>query len=395
MTDNNGSGPKSSIEIPPEYLATTQSKLTIEQRIILARKEGAAKLGTLLTDRDQILINRILHIIALDAEERVRHALGDTLAENPNAPHDVVLRLALDSDLVASPLLRLSEILTPDDLVAIIESQTSSLKMEAIAGRREVPERVSLALIANGSESTAVRLLQNPGAAIPESGMHKIIDRYGKGQDVQIALIDRTSLPGTVMERIIAFVSSELLDRLVERHKMPAQVAAKIALETRARATLGLTAGMSSGALIELIGQIIAEGRFTESLLLRSLCMGNIEFLAHAIATRAHLSVGYVRTRLVSAVPADLEELWDSADLPAQLLPVACAAIEVVSDSQLDGAKWSVGRYRQRIVERMITRCDALNAAVSDEDFAFLMAASSQGTKESDDFVPGANTAHA
>ena len=304
------------------------------------------------------------------------------------------MRLAQDNDLVALPLLRLSEVLTPDDLISIIESRISSLKMDVIAGRREVPEKVSLALIDKGTESTAIRLLQNPGAKIPEPGMHKIVDRYGDGQDVQVALVDRKSLPGTVMERIVALVSSELLDRLVERHKIPAAVATKIALETRACATLGLTAGMSSGALTDLIEQIIAEGRFTESLLLRSLCMGNIEFLAHAIAARAHLSVGYVRTRLVSAVPAELEELWGRADLPAKLLPVASATIDVLADTQLDGAKWSVGHYRQRIVERMITRCDGLNAAISDEDFAFLMAASSQGAKEPDDFVPGANTAH-
>ena len=58
-----------------------------------------------------------------------------------------MLALAKDEDLVASPILRLSEVLKPEDFVAIIQSQKSHAKMAAIAERRGVPPIVSLALI--------------------------------------------------------------------------------------------------------------------------------------------------------------------------------------------------------------------------------------------------------
>jgi len=374
------------LDVSPEYLAAAQSKLSVDQRILLARKHGARMPAPTLTESDLLVFLRILEIIALDSELRVRQALAETLAENPAAPRDVVLKLTQDDDLVATSLLRLSEILTPDDLIKIIEAQASGAKMEAIASRRVVPPDVCLALIDKGDEDTASRLLGNPGADIPEIGFSRIVDRYGMQERIHHGLIDRSVLPATIMERIIALISSDILTRMVERHKIPVGLAAKITLEARSHATLGLTSGLTPEAMRGLIEQLIGEERLTPSLLLRSICTGNIDFVVQVVAVKAHLATEYVRKRLTEGTTDDAQDLWKAADLPHKLLPVIRAAVDVLNGTELDGGKWSIPYYRQRIVERMVTRCGELDTPFSDDDIAFFVAVSKRGPAEANDF---------
>lgn len=375
-------------EVSQKHVEQVQSSLSTEQRIALARQEGARAPADIPSASDRRILDQLLLIIALDAETRVRQALAETLAENPSAPHDLSLRLARDEDLIAAPLLRLSKVLTSQDLVDLISSQISLPKMAAIADRREVPEQVCLALVDYGNAETASRLLKNPGADIPEPGLLRIVDRYGTQEEIQVGLIDRRVLPATVMEKAVALVSSELLTRMVDRHKMPVAVAAKIMLGTRNRAILGLTSGIPSDSMTGLVEQICNEGRLTNSLLLRSLCVGNMEFIIHVIAYRARLTVDYVRNRVAPDKLQELGGLWSSAKLPSELLSVVKAAVGVLASSEIDGAKWDPAYYRKRIVERMMSCVDELVADFSQEDVAYLIEAQGAGAMVLGDFGP-------
>lgn len=391
MVDNGPRGSKPSVAVPPDHIEAVRSTHSIEQRIIIARKEAARLMQDDLSEADCHLLRHVLHVIALDAEVRVRQALADTLADNPLAPHDIVLALAKDENLVASPLLRLSEVLTPGDLVALIESQITDAKMSAIADRNIVPAPVCLALVEHCSGDTVTRLLRNHGADIPERGLNRIVDRHGGREDVQVALINRDALPATVVERVVALVSAELLTRLVERHRLPIKAAAKVVLETRDRATFGLTPGLSCGTLTDLVEHLIAEHRLTYSLLLRSLCVGNIEIIIHAIAVRSRLSTAYVWSRLVQSSEEGLRDLWRGGDLPIKLLPLAKVATKVLVESERDGANWDVAHYRRRIVERIIT--EDLDVEFDDDDIAYLEATRDHSAAGRQGFVSGA--AHA
>ena len=375
---------------PQAYLTAAQAGLSVEQRIALARKPWRAAVSEGAIDVDALAHKLVLQLLVRDAEVRVRQALAETLAENPAAPHDIIFALATDVDLVASPTLSLSEILTSDELIRIIEHFGSSLKMAAIANRKEVGSAVCLALIEKGDEDTAARLLQNSGAEISEAGIHLIIDRHGEQERIQIGLVDRKMLPATAIERVVAMISSELLNRLVKRHPIPTKAAASVVLETRDRATLGLTAGLSEEATGDLVTQLMDEQRLTQSLLLRSICTGNLDFVIHAIAARCMVSPSYVRERITEAIPKQLDELWGRADLPAKLLPVTKAALEVLLKTNIDGAKWDVDHFRRRITQRMITRSDELAIVFSDEDIEYLIAASGGADAKLLDFAPDA-----
>jgi len=123
-----------------------------------------------LSDTERQLAEEIFLIMVKDAEVRVREALAQNLKESPNIPHDVAVILAQDVKQVALPVLKISDVLTDDDLIAIISSQSPE-KQVAIAKRSTVSENVSDALVETGNEDAVTNLVSNEGAEISERSL--------------------------------------------------------------------------------------------------------------------------------------------------------------------------------------------------------------------------------
>lgn len=365
--------------IPAEYLATARKALSVDERIALARKPQFLDSGSALTDAERDVLRHILHIVAQDAEIRVRQALAETLADKPQAPRDVIFALAQDDDLVALPLLRLSEVLTPDDIVTIIQNQKNHVKMTAIAERRGVPPAVCMALIEHGNDVVSTTLLKNSGAEISEGGLERIIDRHGKVAAIQSEIINRDALPATVIEKIVSLVSIDLLTRLTERHKLPEAVSTKLALEMRDRAVFGFTFGLSSEGMNNLVDQLINEDRLTPGLVLRSLVVGNLELIVHAMALRCQLGIDYTRDRLIQGDPQAVKKLWEAAELPANYLPLAMVAVGVLVDARNAATHWPAEYCRAQIAERFLQERTDAERLLGEDGLQFLKAARGSG----------------
>ena len=375
---------------PREYVATTQAGQTVEQRIALARRALDAPAGTSANDAYGIAQKLIIQTILEDAEVRVRQALAETLANRTDAPRDVILALANDVDLVAVPVLSASEVLTPEELVAIIDKSDSLQKFAAIASRDEVPSAVSLGLIEKADADTAGILLNNPGADIPEAGLHRIIDLHGGEEAIKAALVNRDVLPATVIERMVSLVSSNLMGRLISRHRLPIATAARVALETRERATVGLATGLDPESLEALAEQLFENARITPSLLMRSLCMGNLDLVIAGLSVRCRVSADYARRRVLSEAAGELNELWRRAELPLIYLPVVSAAVGVLRETQAESAGLSIDRYRGLIVDRMLARCEMLGVKLAKADLEYMIAQSQDTGAELMDLLASA-----
>src|SRR5580698_6403793 len=91
------------------------------------RAELAGKLAneldsSRLTEAELNLAQDIVRTMAKDVEVVVRQALAQSLRKAAKLPHDVAVKLANDIEAVALPILENSQVLTDDDLAAIIKS---------------------------------------------------------------------------------------------------------------------------------------------------------------------------------------------------------------------------------------------------------------------------------
>lgn len=331
-----------------------------------------------LNPRELVLAEEIFRLMVRDAEVRVREALAANLKSNPRLPHDVAVALAKDVDSVALPMLSASEVLTPDDLIQIVASHGSSARLEAIAGRREVDERVSAAIVQagvdTGNETVIAKLLSNPGASLSEPTLHKVVDRFGDNEAVQAPLVARDVLPVTIAERLVVCVADHLRAHLLAKHNISPDLAMDLVLHSRERATVGLAFGVSEDSLQALARQLGEKNRLTSSLVLRALCMGNLRFFEHAVATLARVPVANARLLIHDRGGLGFKTVWAKAGLPAAFFPAVRAALDVVEQTELDGRVLDPERYSRRIIERILTQYGSLGVEFPHDDLEYLLA---------------------
>jgi len=361
----------------PSDLTTKDVEALLHNPSAEKRAETAAKLaGQLktgeLSQSERDIASDIFRIMVKDAEVRVRKALSDNVKDNPDLPHDVARALADDVETVALPILNFSQVLTDDDLIEIIESQGEE-KLEAIAKRETVHEAVSEALVDKGSEKVVETLVSNAGAELDEDDFMKVVDKFGGKEGIQKAMVDRAILPVTVSEKLVALVSENLKQTLVERHELSADKATDLVLSSRERATIGLSADSSEDDVEKLVHQLNKNGRLTSSICLRALCMGDLVFFEAALSELIKLPLVNARELIHDGGQLGLKAIYQKAGLPAKYYPAARAAVDVARETGYDGEANDRERYSRRVLERVLTQYDDLGVELADEDLAYLL----------------------
>lgn len=310
-----------------------------------------------LSAEERGIAEEILRSMTRDAEVIVRAALSESLKDNPDLPKDIALSLAADVVDVAMPMLEFSKALSDADLLEIIQNKPPPGHQMAVARREIVSESVSDALVATEHEDVVAELVANEGALISENTMNRVVDTFGESNRVSASLVRRQTLPLTVAERLVTLVSESLREHLVTHHELSPSVATDILLQTRERATVGLVRpGTNVMDLEELVAQLDHNKRLTPTLILRALCMGDTGFFEAALARRAGISVLNAYALIHDPGSRGFKALYKECALPEDMFPVFRTAIEVSEETDYDGGEDDQRRYRQRMIERILTQ---------------------------------------
>jgi len=326
------------------------------------RAETAQKISNTYADatlsaEERTIAEEILRSMTRDAEVMVRAALSESLKDNIDLPKDIVLSLAADVVEVAGPMLEFSKALSDADLLEIIQNKPPPGHQLAVARRDTVSEAISDALVATDHEDVVAQLVANDGAEISEPTMNRVVDAFGASEQVSSSLVRRQTLPLTVSERLVSLVSESLREHLVTHHELSPSVATDILLQTRERATVGLVKpGTNVMDLEEMVDQLDSNGRLTPTLMLRALCMGDTGFFEAALARRADITVVNAYTLIHDPGVRGFEALYKRCALPEDMYPVFRAAVDVAKETDYDGGEDDQTRYRQRMIERILTQ---------------------------------------
>jgi hypothetical protein len=159
--------------------------------------------------------DEVLCQLAALVEVEARAHVAKLLAPLERAPGTVVVRLANDVIEVAKPLLEFSNVLSDDDLIDIIESQTEDHRI-AIASRTSVPERVGEAIVQHGDRSSVVRLVRNTNAEFDKATLEKLVERATRDAEIAADLRNRPDIDWKSLRGEIDSVASKVLETLGE-----------------------------------------------------------------------------------------------------------------------------------------------------------------------------------
>ena len=313
-----------------------------------------------LSPQERAYAEEIMAILADDAAELVRRTLAITLRNSPVLPRDIALQLAQDIETVAIPVLENSPAFTEQDLIEIVLSANAA-KQAAVAGRESVSVSLS-ELIAEHAAVEAVRTLaDNPGADMSDKAFEDSVGRFPTDEELQKRIVARDYVPIHIAEKMVSLVSGAVFDMLVNKHELPAQMAIDLAAGARERATIDLVeqAGRTRD-LPRFVSQLNLNGRLTHSLILRALCVGHMGFVEHALAELSGVPHQRVWLMVHDAGPLGLQAVFDRAGLPRRYLQVFRAAVTIYHDTHHDGEAGDRARFRNRMIERVLTQFQAL-----------------------------------
>lgn len=342
-----------------------------------SRVETAAKVAAgfdrgSLSDKERGLAEEIFRIMLNDAEVRVREAISSNLKESTTVPHDVALSLANDVASVSLPILSFSEVLTDEDLIAIINAHGEEHQI-GISKRLHVTSAVSDSLIDTGNEHVVTSLVKNEGAEISEASFEKVINTLGDNEQVQNAMVGRSFLPISVTEKLVTKVSESLRDELVKRHELTDDTATDLILQSRERATVTLSTQSDGNDVRKLVKQLRQNGRLTPSIVLRALCMGDLRFFESSLSELAKIPLINARALIHDPGRIGLKRLWLACKMPEPQLLAVYAALDAVTELEYNGEAQDRERFSRRLIELILTQYDDLGVEFESHDLEYLL----------------------
>ena len=183
-------------------LVATVSDLFFGHEDVLSEKER-----TLMTE----ILNQLLH----DVEMTVRRELAERLADQEEAPRDLIITLANDEIDVARPILLKSSVLRDAELIEIIQHRTHEHQL-TVAMREGIGEDVSEILVETGDEDVISALLENPAASISQGTMEYLAEESQRVDRYQKPLLSRGDLGPDLAKKMYWWVSAALRSHIME-----------------------------------------------------------------------------------------------------------------------------------------------------------------------------------
>ena len=166
----------------------------------------------------------------------MRAVIADAVKELPDAPRELIRRLAHDTDIsVCEPVIRLSPLLATEDLVALVTMAPAAGTVLAVARRGDLESPVSDAIAATADGAAIRALLANRSAQIREATLDALVARSVDHPDWHEPLVRRPSLPPRAARMLSEIVATHLLAELAARADLPPALAEELRRRVAAR----------------------------------------------------------------------------------------------------------------------------------------------------------------
>lgn len=299
-----------------ELLALARDK-TVAARTLLA--ETVSDLffqnNNALTERERALMTDILRQLIHDVEMPIRRTLAERLADQPNAPRELIVELANDEIEVAQPILERSNVLQDPSLIEIIRHRTLEHQL-SISIRKTVSEGVADALVETGNSDVIASLLENPNARISQGTLEYLVEESKRVDRYQNPLLDRHDLPEQLARRMYIWVSAALRKHILEKFSIdPTEL--DDSLEGTIRSLLGVNGRDTSlrRTPVELAETLFKANFVTPQFLVKVLREGEIALFEALLAKLSGLRGTLVR-----------RFMFESG---GEALAIACRAINI------------------------------------------------------------------
>ena len=323
-------------------------------RADIARKVSQGFVHGVLNGKEKAVAIEIFRLLVNDARVRVRKALSESLRQCPDIPRDVAHALARDIEDVALPMLEYSPIFTEAELLEMITGEVGSRKLSAIARRENVSETLSDALLAKNVRDVTEALFRNNRAAISEQSILHSVETMAKDESIIQALLARETLSISCVEKLFLMVSEQMKDQLIASNRISRHLLEGQMEYAREWATLGISYNSHASDVNALVHHLHKKRRLTSSMIIRSLCAGDLAFFEHAMSELTGIPVNNVRTLMLDAGPDGFASLYKLSPLPPHYYKAVKKLLDITWEETENG-KTLPDDFNHRVIDNILS----------------------------------------
>ncbi len=206
---------------------TGQKGLLDELEYVLARQDIGRRADSLrritdlfvaasnrYSDEQIALFDDVMGRLVAEIDTSARATFGQRLADNPDAPPNVIRALALDDEIeVAEPVLLRSYRLGDATLVESAKTKSQS-HLLAISRRQNLAEAVTDVLVQRGNSEVALSTAQNVSARFSDFGYATLIERSKEDDGLALSVWSRPEIPRQHMLQLFERASEAVRSKL-------------------------------------------------------------------------------------------------------------------------------------------------------------------------------------
>jgi uncharacterized protein (DUF2336 family) len=295
------------------------------ERLLLALVDLCAAADDGVTARPtQELLGTVLMSLVAGAEQDIRLALAEKLADAAWPPHALIAALAHDDIDIARPIIAASPVLQDLDLVKLLVEATVDHQIE-VARRPCIGPPVVDRIVHRAEPAVMTALASNDTADIAPEAMLRLVEASREIASMRSPLARHPRLTEDMAQQLYAWVGQSLRSAIVARFRVDQGVLDAALQAAVGQAQIlplrdpGLAKSIASTEQLEMERRLIAKlheaGQLRPSYMLRSLREHRLSLFQVSLATLG----GYTTDDVRRALDADR----------ADLLALACAGVGV------------------------------------------------------------------
>jgi uncharacterized protein (DUF2336 family) len=261
------------------------------------------------------LFDQVIGLLAYAIEARARVRLAEKLADLPNAPTNVIRRLAKDEISVARPVLSRSPRLADSDLIATARMRGRD-HMLAISERHNLSEPVTDVLVAEGDRVVVNAVASNPTAKFSESGYDSLVALAEADDLLHSAIARRQDIPPRHMTALFDLAKKAARERLQSELAQTSRRAVRDAVNASARdiAAEAIPASGDLDAAMAKVADLYEKGRLGVEMLADMARRGEAEQAVCALSLLVPVHLGLAERAVIKGDQDLLLTIARSAD---------------------------------------------------------------------------------
>ncbi len=329
------------------------SAMPAPSRLNAARTAAQGFAAQEMAAEDLELTEAVVGYFAADEDATVRQTVAEAVKSCEFLSNAIALKLALDDDEIALPVVEQSPALRDEDLLLVLES-ASNAKQTAVAGRAHLGLKPTGWIAEHGCYPAIRVCLENETAIIGKSGYRHIMGRFGDVDPIQRLLVERPYLPAETVALLLDFITEEHRDILIERNPVTDTTSVHKILAAREKSLAkSLERRMTDYEQKKQCLALAREGRLSPTLMLRTLILDNHSFFAAALSHASGISKKRVISLTFERDYLGFQRLYERAGLPPYLYTAFRTTLEEYRRARQYHPRADRQTFFQRIIDRI------------------------------------------